>query len=171
VAGVRLDTDRRMFWLAWGALLLVLGLAGNLVDSRIGRALRAMHGSEAAAEALGIDTARLKLAVFAAAGGVTALAGGLYAHYVTFINPAPFGVAYSVELVVMVVLGGVASLWGALLGAAAVVLLVEALRGALPLLSASHGAAEYEIVLFGLVLMLFMIFLPGGLAGLPRRAP
>ncbi len=169
LAGVRFDTDRRMFWLAWGALLLALGLAGNLVDSRIGRALRAMHGSEAAAEALGVDTARLKLAVFAAAGGVTALAGALYAHYVTFINPAPFGFAYSVELVVMVVLGGVASLWGAVLGAAAVVLLVEGLRSALPLLSASHGAAEYEIVLFGLVLMLFMIFLPGGLAGFARR--
>jgi branched-chain amino acid transport system permease protein len=152
-----------MFWLAWGALLAVLGLAGNVVDSRIGRALRAMHGSEAAAEALGIDTARLKLAVFAAAAAATALAGSLYAHYVTFISPAPFGFAYSVELVVMVVLGGVASLWGAVLGA-------EALRGALPCLGAGHGAAEYEIVLFGLVLMLFMIFSPGGLAGLVRRA-
>jgi branched-chain amino acid transport system permease protein len=170
IGAFRFDTDGRMLWLAGGALLGVLLLAGNLVDSRIGRALRAVHGSEAAAAAVGIDTARLKLGVFTLAGAITALAGGLYAHYLTFINPSPFGFAYSVELVVMVVLGGVASLWGAVLGAAVVVVLVEALRAALPLLTASHGAAEYEIALFGVILMLFMIFLPGGLTGLARRA-
>jgi len=165
----RFDSDARVLWLVWGALLLLLGLAGNLVDSRIGRALRAVSGSEAAAEAVGIDTARLKLAVFTLAGGSTALAGALYAHYLTFINPSPFGFAFSVELVVMVVLGGTASLWGSVLGAAAVVLLVEGLRSLLPLVSVSRGAAEYEIVLFGLILMVFMIFLPRGLAGLARR--
>lgn len=168
VGGFRFDTDARVFCLAWGALLLLLGFAGNLVDSRVGRALRAIHGSEPAAAAAGVDATRYKLAVFALAGGTTALAGGLYAHYLTFINPSPFGFAYSVELVVMVVLGGVASLWGAVLGAAAVVLLVEALRAVLPLLTLSHGAAEYEIVVFGLVLMAFMIFLPGGLSSLGR---
>jgi branched-chain amino acid transport system permease protein len=170
LGGVRLDTDARMLWLAWGALLGLLGLAGNLVDSRIGRALRAVHGSEAAAEAAGIDTAGFKLGIFTLAGASTALAGSLYAHYLTFINPSPFGFGFSVELVLMVVLGGTASLWGSVLGAAAVVGLVEALRALLPLLSVSHGAAEYEIVVFGLVLMLFMIFLPGGLASLGRRA-
>jgi branched-chain amino acid transport system permease protein len=169
IGGVRFDTDARMLWLAWGSLLFVLTVAGNLVDSRIGRALRALHGSEAAAEAVGIDTARLKLGVFVLAAAVTALAGSLYAHYLTFINPSPFGFAYSVELLVMVVLGGAASLWGAVLGAAAVVLLVEALRAALPLLTVGHGAAEYEIALFGVLLMIFMIFLPSGLAGLARR--
>ena len=169
VGAFRFDTDARMLWLAGGVLLGVLWLAGNLVESRIGRALRALHGSEAAAAAAGIDTARLKLGVFTLAGAITALAGALYAHYVTFINPSPFGFAYSVELVVMVVLGGVASLWGAVLGAAVLVALVEALRAALPLLSASHGAAEYEIALFGVILMLFMIFLPGGLVALVRR--
>ena len=154
----------------WILLLLLLGVTGNLIDSRVGRALRAIHGSETAAAAVGIDTARLKLAVFTVAGATTALAGALYAHYLTFINPSPFGFGFSVELVVMVVLGGTSSLWGSVLGAAAVVLLVEGLRSALPLVSASHGAAEYEIVLFGLILMAFMIFLPGGLAGLGRRA-
>ena len=162
------DTDARMVWLVWGSLLLLLGVAGNLVDSRVGRALRAIQGSEAAAEAVGIDAARCKLGVFALAGGMTALAGGLYAHYLTFINPSPFGFAYSIELVVMVVLGGVASLWGAVLGAAVVVLLVEALRSLLPLLTTSHGAAEYEIVVFGLILMAFMILLPGGLSAFRR---
>jgi branched-chain amino acid transport system permease protein len=170
VGSFRFDTDARMLWLAWGLLLLLLGLGGNLVDSRIGRALRAVHGSEAAAEAVGIDTARLKLGVFVLAGASTALAGSLYAHYLAFINPSPFGFAFSVELVVMVVLGGVSSLWGSVLGAAAVLLLVEALRSLLPLLSVSHGAAEYEIVIFGLLLMAVMVVLPGGLAALGRRA-
>ncbi|MBI4010890.1 MAG: branched-chain amino acid ABC transporter permease [Candidatus Rokubacteria bacterium] len=170
VGRFRFDTDARVFWLAWGVLLGLLGLAGNLVDSRAGRALRAIHGSEAAAQAVGIDTARFKLGIFAVAGGVTALAGGLYAHYLTFINPSPFGFGYSVELVVMVVLGGVASLGGALLGAAAVVLLAEVLRGVLPLLATVHSGAEYEIVIFGLLLMAFMIFLPGGLTSIMRSS-
>ena len=165
----RFDTDARMLWLTWACLLLLLGLGGNLVDSRIGRALRAVHWSESAAAAAGIDTARLKLGVFALAGASTALAGSLYAHYLAFINPSPFGFAFSVELVVMVVLGGAGSLWGGLVGAAAVVLLVEALRAALPLLSLSHGAAEYEIVVFGLLLMAVMILAPGGLTAPGRR--
>jgi branched-chain amino acid transport system permease protein len=166
----RVDTDARVFRLVWGSLLLLLGLAGNLVDSRIGRALRAIRGSEAAAAAAGIDTTRMKLGVFALAGGATAFAGALYAHYLTFINPSPFGFAYSIELVVMVVLGGVSSLWGPVLGAAAVVLLTEALRALLPLTTALAGAAEYEIVVFGLALMALVLFLPDGLASLRRSA-
>lgn len=169
VGGFRFDTDRRMLWLTWGLLLAALGLAGNLVDSRIGRALRAIHGNEAAAQAVGIDTTRLKLGVFALAGALTALAGGLYAHYLTVINPSPFGFTYSVELVVMVVLGGVASLWGAVFGAAAVVVLVEVLRALLPRLTVSHGAAEYEIVVFGLILIAVMMAAPAGLGRLVRR--
>ena len=166
----RFDIDARIFRLTWLFLLLLLGLAGNLVDSRVGRALRAIHGSEVAAQAAGIDTTRLKLGIFALAGATTALAGSMYAHYLTFINPAPFGFVYSVELVVMVVLGGVSSLWGAVLGAAAVVLLVEGLRILLPLVTVSRGAAEYEIVIFGLLLMGLMIFLPGGFSSLGRRS-
>jgi branched-chain amino acid transport system permease protein len=169
IGGFAFSNDARFVPLAWGALLLVLGLAGNLVDSRIGRALRAIHGSQAAAQAVGIDVTRMKLGVFALAGGVTALAGSLYAHYLTVVNPSPFGFAYSVELVLMVVLGGVTSLWGPVLGAFAVVVLVEALRSLLPLLVISHGAAEYEIVVFGLVLMLLMILAPQGLAGIRRK--
>ncbi|MBI1847439.1 MAG: branched-chain amino acid ABC transporter permease [Candidatus Rokubacteria bacterium] len=169
VLGARIDSDARFVRLAWGLLLVLLGLASNLVDSRVGRALRAVAASPAAAEAAGIDTARVKLAVFGLAGALTALAGALYAHYVTFINPSPFGFAYSVELVVMVVLGGVASVWGSVAGAAAVVGLVEGLRALLPRLITSSGAAEYEIVAFGLILMALMIFAPAGLAGLVSR--
>jgi branched-chain amino acid transport system permease protein len=170
IGPIRLDTDARVVRLVWICLLLLLGLTGNLMDSRVGRALRAIHGSEAAAQAAGIDTGRLKLGIFTLAGAMTALAGGLYAYYLAFVNPSPFGFAYSIELVLIVAVGGVGSLWGAPLGAAAVVGLVEGLRALLPHLTTSHGAAEYEIVVFGLVLMALMIALPQGLTGLSRRS-
>lgn len=169
IGGMAFDSDARVLVLVWSCLLLLLGLTGNLIDSRVGRALRAMHGSEVAAQAVGIDTARLKLGIFTLAGAITALAGALYAHYLAFVNPSPFGFPYSIELVLMVVVGGGGSLWGAPLGAAAVVALVEALRALLPRLTASHGAAEYEILLFGIVLMALMMALPEGLTGSVRR--
>jgi branched-chain amino acid transport system permease protein len=168
LGGFRFDRDGRFLYLVWGAALLLLGLALNLADSRIGRALRAIHGSELAAQMAGVDTTWLKLQIFVVSAVYTGLAGSLYAHYLTFINPSPFGFGYSIELLVMVVLGGITSLWGSLLGAATVTALTELLRAIMPRLM-SRTQAEYEIILFGLLLMGFMIFLPRGLAGLARR--
>ena len=168
IGSFRFDSDGRMLWLTWTVLLLLVGLAGNVIDSRVGRALQALAADEDAAEAVGIDATRMKLGVFAVAGGITALAGSLYAHYLTVVNPSPFSFTYSIELVVMVVLGGAASVWGPVLGAAAVVTLVEALRAVLPRLTVSPGAAEYEIVLFGLLLMIVVALAPAGIAGLRR---
>jgi len=143
-------------------------VAASTMDKELAKKVK-YGGNKAAAQAVGIDTTSYKLGIFTVAGAITALAGGLYAHYLTFINPSPFGFAYSIELLLMVVLGGVASLWGALLDAALVVVLVEALRALSPLLTVSHGAAEYEIVLFGLILMALMVFVPHGLSGIFRR--
>ena len=168
LGGFRFDRDSRFFYLVWGGVLLFLVLALNLTNSRIGRALRAIHGGELAAQTVGVDTIRLKLQIFVVSAAYTAIAGSLYAHYVTFINPSPFGFGYSIELLVMVVLGGLTSLWGALLGAGAVIVLAELLRTVTPHLF-SRTQAEYEIILFGLLLMGFMIFMPRGLAGLARR--
>ena len=168
LGGFRFDRDSRFFYLVWGGVLLFLVLALNLTNSRIGRALRAIRGGELAAQTVGVDTIRLKLQIFVVSAAYTAIAGSLYAHYVTFINPSPFGFGYSIELLVMVVLGGLTSLWGALLGAGAVTVLAELLRTVTPHLF-SRTQAEYEIVLFGLLLMGFMIFMPRGLAGLGRR--
>lgn len=168
VGGFRFDRDSRFFYLVWGGLLLLLALALNLTDSRIGRALRAVHGGELAAQTAGVDTIRLKLQIFVVSAVYTAIAGSLYAHYLTFINPSPFGFGYSIELLVMVVLGGLRSLWGALVGAGAVTVLAELLRTVTPQLF-SRTQAEYEIVLFGLLLIGFMIFMPRGLTSLARR--
>jgi len=167
LGGFRFDRDARFFYVVWGWALLLLALALNLADSRIGRALRAIHGGELGAQMAGVNTTRIKLQIFVVSAVYTAIAGSLYAHYLTFINPSPFGFGYSIELLVMVVLGGLTSPWGAFLGAGTVTVLTELLRAITPRLM-GRTQAEYEIVLFGLLLMGFMIFMPKGLTGLAR---
>lgn len=147
--------DLAYYFIVAGSLCLVLLLSLNLLHSRLGRALRALHTSEKAAQAMGIDVARHKLFVFVLSAGFAGLAGVLYAHYLTFIAPASFGFSFSVELIVMVVLGGMTSLLGSVLGAFFLTVLPEFLR----------VFENVEVLLFGLILVLCMLYLPGGLAG------
>jgi len=153
LAGFPLNTARRLYPLIWLAVGVILALSANLVDSRTGRALRALHDSEAAAASLGVDTARLKLKIFIWSALCASLAGSLYAHSLNFIAPASFGFMFSIKLVAMVVLGGMASIWGSLLGAGVLTLLPE-------VLTVFH---DFEVVIFGAILMVVMIFLPRGL--------
>ena len=155
IFGWTVDTDARWYWVISGALLLVVLLALNLMDSRAGRALRALHGSEVAAGLMGIDTAAAKTAVFVLAALTAALAGSLFAHQQAFVSPDSFNFFVSIELVTMVVLGGMASTWGAILGAVILTVLPELLV----------VFEDYEVVIFGAILMLTMIFLPQGIAG------
>lgn len=141
------------FLLIWTVTGLLLLLSLNIVDSRIGRALRAIHDSETAALAMGINTQRLKLLIFIVSALYASLAGSLLAHTVNFIAPASFDFMFSIKLVTMVVVGGMASIWGSLLGAATLTVLPE-------LLAVFH---DLEIVIFGFILMVVMIFLPRGL--------
>jgi branched-chain amino acid transport system permease protein len=153
LASFSLNTPRRLYLLIWPTVGVIMFLSANLVDSRTGRALRALHDSEAAAQSLGVDTGRLKLLIFVWSALYASLAGSLYAHTLNFIAPASFGFMFSIKLVTMVVLGGMASIWGSLLGAAVLTVLPE-------LLTLFH---DYEVVIFGLILMVVMIFLPQGL--------
>jgi branched-chain amino acid transport system permease protein len=162
VLGVPLNTDLRYYYLVWAFALGVIFLSRNIVDSRVGRALRAIHGSESAAAALGVHTARYKVSVFALSAVFASLAGSLYAHYLLFVNPPPFSFKFSIELLVMVMIGGLAHIWGALFGAALITILGESLRATIPLLM-GHASGEYEIIAFGLILMATMIALPEGL--------
>jgi branched-chain amino acid transport system permease protein len=148
-----LNTPRRLYFLIWATVGLVMALSANLVDSRLGRALRALHDSEPAAQSLAVDTFALKLKVFIWSALYASLAGSLYAHTLNFIAPSSFTFMFSIKLVTMVVLGGMASIWGSLLGAAVLTVLPE-------LLTAFH---DYEVVIFGAILMAVMIFLPRGL--------
>jgi branched-chain amino acid transport system permease protein len=155
------DNDYSFYYLAWVMCLGLLLLARNIVRSRSGRALQAIHTSETAAESLGIDVAQMKVKVFVLSAVYASLAGSLYAHYVHFVSPQPFGFLFSVQLVVMAVVGGLASVWGALLGASAIKILSELL----------HPFGNLDVIVFGLILILVIMFLPDGLnRGLTRIA-
>jgi branched-chain amino acid transport system permease protein len=153
IGSVIFDEPARYYYLVWFTTLTALAVSLNIVDSRVGRALRAIHDSEAAARALGIYTSRLKIWVFVISAAYASVAGSLYAHFITFISPGSFDFMFSIKLVTMVVVGGMASIWGAVFGAATLTLLPE-------VLAVFH---DYDIVIFGLILMVVMIFLPQGL--------
>jgi branched-chain amino acid transport system permease protein len=153
LAGMTLAGERVWYWLVGGVLVLAVWLALNLIDSPHGRALRALHGSEVAAEVAGIDSARHKVRVFVISAVYAAIAGSLTAHYAGFITPAKVTFFHSIELVTMVVFGGMASTFGAVVGAAVLTTLPQALT----------VFKEYEMVVFGAVMMLTMIFMPNGL--------
>lgn len=164
VFGFALQGERIWYWIAGGALVLATWIASNLIDSPTGRALRALHTSEVAAEVAGIDSARYKLLAFVVSAVFAAVAGGLAAFYAGFITPAKASFFHSIELVTMVVFGGMASTPGAIVGAAILTVLPQVLT----------VLKDYEMVVFGALLMATMIFLPRGivptLAALRRRS-
>ena len=153
VFGLTLANERQWYWFASIAMLAAILIAQNIVDSPVGRALRAVHGSEAAASTAGIDTARFKARIFVVSAMFASAAGSLSAHYVGLISPQYAGFFHSIELVTMVVVGGMASTYGAVLGAAILTILPQ-------LLSRFEG---FETMVFGAILMLSIIFLPRGL--------
>jgi branched-chain amino acid transport system permease protein len=153
IFGWAVDTDLRWYIVIAAAMLLVVWLALNIIDSRSGRALRALHGSEVAAEMMGINTTLTKTGVFVLAAIIASFAGSLFAHQQSFISPDSFSFFFSIELVTMVVLGGMASTFGAVFGAIILTFLPELLV----------VFEDYEVMIFGAILMLTMIFLPQGL--------
>ena len=156
--GVTFDSDVENYYLVWGFTLVTVLLALNLAGSRVGRALRAVHDSEVAARVMGVNARLLKVQVFALSAIISSLAGSLYAHTMTFISPASFGFNFSVELLTMVVIGGLGSVYGSFLGAALLTLLPEFLR----------AAHDYDIIIYGGLLMVMVMFMPGGLVrGIP----
>ena len=159
---------QRYYFLVWAAALVVIIIALNIVNSRVGRALRSIHGSEVAANTMGVDTAKYKSQVLVVSAVFASLAGSLYAHFQALIAPTPFGFVASVELVVMSVVGGIASIWGAPFGVALIYVVREVLRARLH--AVLHGAGgEHEMIVYGIIVVVIMIFMPEGLsAGLPK---
>jgi branched-chain amino acid transport system permease protein len=153
LGSVSLSSRTSYFFLVWIAVLVGFEVCGRVVSSRVGRALRAIHDSEQAAAAMGIDTSRIKVQVFVLSALFAAVAGFLYAHMVNFISPNSFDFLTSVRMVTMVVIGGMASIWGSVLGASVITLLPQCL----------HVFMDYEMLIYGLILMVIMIFLPQGL--------
>jgi branched-chain amino acid transport system permease protein len=152
IAGIAIQGERAWYWIAGGALIAATWIATNLIESPTGRARRALHTSEIAAEVAGIDSARHKLFVFVVSAAFAAAAGGLAAFHAGFITPAKASFFHSIELVTMVVFGGMASTAGAIVGAAVLTVLPQ-------VLTVFH---DYEMIVFGALLIATMIFLPRG---------
>ncbi|MRV75020.1 ATP-binding cassette domain-containing protein [Duganella sp. FT92W] len=154
VFGIDLAQDRAMYYLVWGMVLLAAWLSLNLLDSRPGRALRALKGGAVMAEAMGIDTARHKILLFVLAALLASVSGWLFAHMQRTVNPSPFSIKMGIEYLFMAVVGGVAHIWGALLGAGILKLMEDQLQVWLPRLLGGNGS--YEGIVLGLVLILML---------------
>jgi branched-chain amino acid transport system permease protein len=158
IGSLTFDSDIKNYYLIWSFTLGLVLLTLNLANSRVGRALRAVHDSEVAAQVMGVNARLLKVQIFALSAMISSVAGSLYAHTMTFVSPASFGFNFSVELLTMVVIGGLGSIYGSFLGAALLTLLPEFLR----------AAHDYDIIIYGGLLMVMVMFMPGGLVrGVP----
>lgn len=155
--GFTFDTSLSYFYLVWTVAILMLVFILNVIHSRNGRALMSIHGSEVAAMAMGVNAARLKIQVFVISAVMASVAGSLYAHYVRFINPPVFDLFFSIKLLMMVVIGGMTNVWGALIGAALITFLPEWLV----------FLEGFDVLAYGLILVLIVMFLNKGLVSLP----
>ena len=151
VFGWPVDSGRGSYAVIWLFTLASLLAAHNLLDSRAGRAVRALRFRATMAESFGIDTARLKLVVFLYAALLAALSGWLYAHFLRFVSPGPFNVNAGIEYLFMAVVGGASQVWGAVLGAALLTLMKEWLKDLLPKFFEASG--NYEVIVFGLLML------------------
>src|ERR1700751_4667016 len=149
-----------IYFAIWVAVLLSALLTMNLLDSRTGRAIRALRRGHIAAEAFGVQTPRAKLLVFIYAAVLAGLSGWLYAHFVRAVNPTPFGAQAGIEYLFTAVVGGAGYVWGGVLGAALVVVLKEILQGYLPYLF--HGEGQLETIVFGVLLVALLQLAPTG---------
>jgi len=165
------------YYLVWAVGILLLMFSLNLAGSRVGRALRAMNalsgGSEDTAQVLGVNIMRYKVEVFVAAAIYASIAGSIYAHYTSCIEPGAFGVQFSVRVAIMAIVGGLANPWGAFLGAGLMVGLSQFLQEVMPVIVGGPTGA-YELVAYGVILVAALLFMPQGLVSvcgkLERRA-
>lgn len=154
IAGFKLDSGRSMFGLIWVILLVSIVAIQNLLQSRPGRAIRALKGGGVMAEAMGVNTARMKVIIFVIAAMLASISGWLYAHMQRAVNPTPFGLNQGIEYLFMAVVGGAGHVWGALLGSALLTLLKDKLQSILPTLLGANG--NFEVIVFGVLLVLLL---------------
>ncbi len=158
---------RAVYYLIWIAVLIAVVLSNNLLDSRMGRAIRALRGGGAFAESFGVDTAEAKLVVFVYAGLLAGLSGWLYAHVQRSVSPSPFGLSAGIEYLLMAVLGGSGAVLGGVVGAGVVAVLNDQLQNWLPKLM--EGGGNLDTIVFGVVMVAALQFARAGIWPALRR--
>jgi len=165
--GWELRDERLFYYIIWGACLAALWISTNLLDSREGRAIRALKGGVSMVEAFGASGLRLKNIVFIYSALLACLAGWLYAHMQRFVNPSPFGLNQGIEFLFMITIGGAYSFWGAITGATVITALKTVLQGILPKLISQAG--NFEIIVFGIMIVAVLQWMRGGIWALVER--
>ncbi|HRP67810.1 MAG TPA: branched-chain amino acid ABC transporter ATP-binding protein/permease [Thauera sp.] len=154
IFGWTLDEGGEIYYLIWAFLLVAMLTTHNLLDSREGRAIRALKGGRVMAEAMGVDTARARMVIFVIAALLACASGWLYAHMQRFVNPTPFGVHIGIEYLFMAVVGGAGYVWGAIVGAGVITVLKQWLQDWLPTLLGASG--NFEMIVFGILMVLVL---------------
>ena len=152
IFGLTFDSDIKFHYLVWSVALVALTLCLNLVRSGVGRGLAALAQDEVAAATLGVNVQRAKVLVFVLSAVLASVAGSLYVHYFGYVNPVPFSIFKSLDLVIMVVVGGMGSIWGTLFGVALITILPHLL----------DFFETYMDIIHGLILVVILLFLPQG---------
>jgi len=152
--GLDLGSGKSMYFMIWLAVLGFVAVLRNLLDSRSGRAIRALKGGALMAEAMGVNTAAMKIRIFVIAALLACVSGWLYAHLQRAVNPSPFGLNSGIEYLFMAVIGGAGYLWGAILGAAVLTILKDQLQSWLPSLIGANG--NFEIIVFGILMVILL---------------
>ena len=159
IAGLVFKSELWKYYLVWTIAIIILVISLNIINSRVGRALRSIHGDETAANAMGVNVARFKVQIFIYSAILASIAGSLYVHHMRFVSPSGFSTTKSILFLIMIMSGGMGSLWGAIIGATIFTVLPELLG----------FFNDYDILIYGLVLLLMMMFLPDGLTGLAGK--
>jgi len=152
--GWELKSAQEFYYLIWLVLLLAILTVRNLLDSRVGRAIRALKGGAVMAEAMGVNTPRQKIVIFLIAAVLASVSGWLYAHLQRFVNPSPFALNQGIEYLFMAVVGGAGYVWGAVVGAGLITILKQWLQDLLPQLLGQSG--NFEIIVFGAAMVLVL---------------
>lgn len=161
IFGFALDEGQEIFYLILSFLLLAMLATSNLLDSREGRAIRALKGGRVMAEAMGVNTLRSRMTIFLIAALFACISGWLYAHLQRLVNPTPFGLHSGIEYLFMAVIGGAASVWGALIGAGVITILKQWLQDWLPQLLGQSG--NFETIIFGVMMILMLQYARDGI--------
>ncbi|KAF2775127.1 branched-chain amino acid ABC transporter permease [Streptomyces sp. OM5714] len=164
--GVELDTDLSVYYLVAGVLLVCVLAVDALLRSPVGDALSALGDSPVATEAAGVSAAALRRGALALAAGLASVAGSLYAHWSSFMDPSQAGLLNSVQLLVIASVGGLRTPWGAPVGALVIVTFSEASKDLIPRLFPS-ATGNFDIVVYGIALIAVLLFLPNGAGGIP----